>query len=303
LLKSTHNRAAGAAYIALSAVAFGAMAIFGKLAYSQGIALDSLLFLRFAIAAIAMTGWMLITRHPWPRGRSLVGLILMGGIGYVGQAWCYFSSLAYASAGMTALLLYLFPAIVTVLHAVLARRMLTPLRAVAVLMALGGTALTIGGNVHGQTLGIVFGISAALIYAIYIIVGERVTTGIGAIPVATVILIGSAASSALIVFARGFTPPATWTGWGAILAIALISTVVAIAAFFAGLSRLGAPDASTLSTLEPLATILLATFFLGERISNFQILGGTIILCAVIVLARYGGSDTVMHKSPNGSSV
>lgn len=209
LLKSTHNRAVGAAYIALSAVAFGAMAIFGKLAYEQGISLESLLFLRFAIAATALTGWMLITRHPWPRGRSLVGLALMGGVGYVGQSWCYFSSLAYASAGLTALLLYLFPAIVTVLHAVLARRMLTPLRAVAVLMALAGTALTIGGNVQGQTLGVVFGIAAALIYAIYILVGERVTAGMGAIPVATVIMIGSAASSALIAFWRGFTPPAT----------------------------------------------------------------------------------------------
>ena len=283
-------------------MAFGAIAIFGKLAYAQGIALDSLLFLRFTIAATALTGWMLITRHPWPRGRSLVGLALLGGVGYVGQSWCYFSSLAYASAGMTALLLYLFPAIVAVLHAVLARRMLTPLRAVAVLMALAGTALTIVGNVQGQTLGVVFGIAAALIYSIYIVVGERVTTGIGAMPVTTVIMLGSAASSAVIVFGRGFTPPATWTGWGAILAMALICTVVAIAAFFAGLSRLGAPDASTLSTLEPLATIVFAALFLGERISNLQMLGGAIILCAVIVLARYGGSNIVAVETPSGAS-
>jgi len=279
------------------------MAIFGKLAYAQGIALDSLLFLRFFIAAMAMTGWMLITRHPWPRGRSLVGLALMGGIGYVGQSWCYFSSLAHASAGMTALLLYLFPAFVTVIHAVLAKRMLTPLRAAAVLMALGGTALTIGGDVQGQALGVVFGIAAALIYAIYIIVGERVAKGLGAMPVATVIMMGSAASSAVIVFVRGFSPPTTSVGWGAILAIALICTVVAIAAFFAGLSRLGAPDASTLSTLEPLTTISLAALFLGEQISNFQLLGGAIILCAVIVLARYGDSDTLVRSTPGKATL
>jgi len=57
------------------------------------------------------------------------------------------------------------------------------------------------------------------------------------------------------------------------------------------------PDASTLSTLEPLATILLAALFLGERISNFQMLGGVIILCAVIVLARYGDSDNVVRPT------
>ena len=275
------------------------MAIFGKVAYAQGIPLDSLLFLRFAIAGAVMAGWMLISRQAWPRGRSLAGLALMGGVGYVGQSWCYFSALSHASAGLTALLLYLFPVIVTVLHAVLARRMLRPLRAAAVLVALAGTTLTIGGNVEGQALGVAFGIAAALIYALYIIVGERVTAGIGAIPAATVIMLASAVSSALIVLGRGFAAPVTPTGWVAVLAIALVCTVVAITAFFAGLSRLGAPDASTLSTLEPLATIVLAAVFLGERISFTQMLGGTIILAAAIVLARYGGDDTTVLRAPN----
>ena len=296
---SVHARAVGVACIALSAVAFGAMAIFGKVAYAQGIPLDSLLFLRFAIAGAVMAGWMLISRQAWPRGRSLAGLALMGGVGYVGQSWCYFSALSHASAGLTALLLYLFPVIVTVLHAVLARRMLRPLRAAAVLVALAGTTLTIGGNVEGQALGVAFGIAAALIYALYIIVGERVTAGIGAIPAATVIMLASAVSSALIVLGRGFAAPVTPTGWVAVLAIALVCTVVAITAFFAGLSRLGAPDASTLSTLEPLATIVLAAVFLGERISFTQMLGGTIILAAAIVLARYGGDDTTVLRAPN----
>ena len=275
------------------------MAIFGKVAYAQGIPLDSLLFLRFAIAGAVMAGWMLITRQAWPRGRSLAGLAVMGGVGYVGQSWCYFSALSHASAGLTALLLYLFPVIVTVLHAVLARRMLRPLRAAAVLVALAGTTLTIGGNVEGQALGVAFGIAAALIYALYIIVGERVTAGIGAIPAATVIMLASAVSSALIVLGRGFAAPVSPTGWVAVLAIALVCTVVAITAFFAGLSRLGAPDASTLSTLEPLATIVLAAVFLGERISFTQMLGGTIILAAAIVLARYGDDDTTVLRAPN----
>lgn len=276
------------------------MAIFGKLAFEQGIALDSLLFLRFAIAGAVMTGWMLVTQQPWPRGRSLLGLVLMGGVGYVGQSWCYFTALSYASAGLTALLLYLFPAIVTVLHAVLARRMLTPLRSGAVLVALAGTALTIGGNVEGQALGVFFGIAAAMVYAVYIIAGERVTAGLGAIASATVIMLAGAASSALIVLGRGFSAPATSVGWGAVLAIALICTVVAIVAFFAGLSRLGAPDASTLSTLEPLATIVLAAVFLGERVSPLQMLGGAIILGSVIVLARYGDDSPAAPKASSG---
>lgn len=282
------TRAAGVVFIGLSAVAFGSMAIFGKLAYAEGVRLDSLLFLRFAIAGGVMALWMLVTRQTWPRGKTLIGLMLMGGVGYVGQAWCYFTSLSYASAGLTAMLLYLFPAIVTVLHAILARRRLTGLRTGAVAAAMAGTALTVGGDAEGQMLGIVFGVAAALVYSIYIIAGERITAGIGAIPAATVIMLSAAASSALIVFSRGYVAPATEAGWGAILAIALVCTVVAIVAFIAGLSRLGAPDASTLSTLEPVATIVLAALFLGETISSLQMLGGAVILAAAITLARFG---------------
>lgn len=285
------TRAAGAAFIALSAVSFGAMAIFGKVAQAQGVGLETLLLLRFGIAGIVMATWMLLTRQAWPRGRALFGLILMGGVGYVGQAWCYFSSLTYASAGLTALLLYLFPAIVTVLDALLKRQGLSPLRTGAVVAALAGTALAVGGDVHGQPLGVVFALAAALIYAVYILVGERVTANVAAIPAATVIMLSGAATSSVIAGISGFSPPLTLAGWGAVIAIALICTVLAISAFFAGLARLGAPDASTLSTLEPVATIVLAALFLGETVVPLQILGGAIILTSVITLARFGRNN------------
>ena len=283
------GRTSGALFIAISAVAFGSMAIFGKLAYAEGIRLDALLFLRFSIAGLLMAGLMLATRAAWPTGRALGGLVLMGAVGYVGQAWCYFTALKYASAGLTALLLYLFPAIVTVLHAVLARRMLSPLRAVAVVAALAGTALTVGGDAHGQAIGVAFGIAAAFIYSVYILVGERVTASVSATAASAVVMLSAAAGSGSIVAFSGFTAPTTLAGWGAILAIALVCTVIAILCFFAGLKRLGAPDASALSTLEPVATVALAAVFLGEMVSGVQLAGGAIILASVVVLARYGG--------------
>jgi len=67
-----------------------------------------------------------------------------------------------------------------------------------------------------------------------------------------------------------------------------LSTVVAMITFFAGMARLGAADAATLSTLEPVVTVLLAALFLGEEVGGWQLAGGAIILTAVIVLARSG---------------
>ncbi|WP_418646798.1 EamA family transporter [Thauera butanivorans] len=72
-------------------------------------------------------------------------------------------------------------------------------------------------------------------------------------------------------------------------AIAIVCTVVAMLGLFVGICHLGAADAATLSTLEPVVTIVLAAIFLGEAFTPLQILGGAIVLTAVVWLARTGG--------------
>jgi len=281
-------RLAGVACIVASATAFGAMPIFGKLAYADGVDVPSLLFLRFGLAGALMVVVMRVRGMAWPRGRNLLLLVAMGGLGYVGQSFCYFAALQYASAGLTALLLYLYPAIVTVLSAVLARRRLSPMRMLAVLATLFGTGLAVGGSLAGSTLGILLGATAALIYSVYILVGERVTPVSGAMASATVIMLAAALVCGLAVLVRGPALPGSVVGWAAVVSIATLSTAVAVITFFAGMARLGAADAATLSTLEPVVSIVLAAMFLDEALGQWQIVGGAIVLGAVILLARSG---------------
>jgi len=82
--------------------------------------------------------------------------------------------------------------------------------------------------------------------------------------------------------------PYTPAGWLAVLAIAVVGTVVAIAFFLAGLARLGPVRASTYSTLEPVFTVALAAILLGEQVTALRALGGALILAAVLILARAG---------------
>jgi drug/metabolite transporter (DMT)-like permease len=286
-----HPRFVGVLCIVLSACGFGAMPIFARISYAGGVDLPTLLFLRFALAAALMSALMLARRWPWPRGRNLCLLVAMGMIGYAGQAYCYFAALHYASAGLTALLLYLYPVIVTLGSALLVRRRLSRRRLLAVLAALAGTALAVGGSLAGSALGIVLGIGAALIYSIYILVGERVTQVEGPMASATVVMLSGAAVFGLMTLGRGPRWPASGGGWAAIAAIALFSTILAIVGFLAAMRRLGAADAATFSTLEPVVTVLLAALFLNEGMGVLQALGGAIILCAVIVLARSGENE------------
>ena len=279
-------RAAGIALIAVSAASFGAMAVFARLAYDGGADVTAVLFLRFVIAAPLMAVLMRLRGLAWPRGRLLAGLAAMGGLGYVGQSLSFFTALTKASASLVALLLYAYPAIVTVLSVLVLGERLTRLRVAALGVALAGASLTIGPELSGEPLGVVLGASAAVIYSVYILVGSRLTPRSGALPASAVIMAAAAAVYAVVVAVQRPAFPATAGGWAAVVAIALVSTVVAITTFFAGMARLGPTDASTLSTLEPVVTVVLAALVLDERLSAAQLVGGLLILAAVVVLAR-----------------
>ena len=80
--------------------------------------------------------------------------------------------------------------------------------------------------------------------------------------------------------------PGAWWGWAATVAIAVVCTVVAILAFFAGLKRIGPARAAIASTLEPVVTVVLAWAVLGESLSAMQLLGGALVLGAAARLAR-----------------
>lgn len=276
----------GVFFIIVSAISFGAAAIFARFAYEAGTTPVTLLFLRFGIASLGMLFIMLVRGIPLPRGRILLGLVLMGAIGYAGQSFCYFTALTMASAGLVALLLYLYPALVTVLAMVILKEPVLKLKMIAVVLALAGTALTIGTTGGGKPLGIVLGLGAAFIYSVYILFGSKIIKQGAAIQSSIVIIISAAAVYGGIIAIQGATFPATLSGWASVSAVALISTVLAIVTFLAGLERVGPTNAATLSTIEPVVTVILAAWILGETITPLRIAGGIMILLAVIVLAK-----------------
>lgn len=280
------SRATGILLIVVSAVAFGATAIFARFAYAAGADTYTLLFLRFAIASVVLLFIMGIRRAPLPPRAILVKLALLGGILRVGQGLTYFIGLTLTTASLMSLLLYLYPSLVALLAAIFLGAHLTTRSIGAILLALVGTTITIGPTGHVSSLGVIMGLSTAVIYAAYILLSSRVTAEAGAITSATVIGVAAAVVFGCIAALHGVHLPRTIGGWLAILAIALISTVLGTLTFFAGMQRVGPTDASTLSTLEPAVTVGLAAAFLGERLAPAQLFGGVLILAAVLLLTR-----------------
>ena len=285
---------AGTLWVLASAAGFGAMAIFAKLAYAAGVGTPTLLAVRFSIAAVVLWGLLAVRRQPARVSRrTLGGLLLMGGVGYVGQALAFFTALQTIPAATTGLLLYTYPAMVSLLAWLFLRQRMTRAGAVALALATLGCVLVLGGPsaALGQggldSAGVAWALTAAVVYSLYIIAGTPITAGAPPLVGATYII-----SAAAVVFAGAgllggslrftFGPD----GWAITVAIALVCTVLPVAAFVAGLARLGPARASILSTVEPAVTIALAALALGERISVTQIVGGALILSAVLALQR-----------------
>ena len=275
----------GAILIIISSIAFGTMAVLAPLAYLAGTTPITLLFLRFLIAGLIMLIWMLVARIPFPKGKTLLLLILIGSIWYVLQTLAYFTALSMTAAGLVGLLLYLYPAIVALIGAIAYRERLSKAKLGALGLAFMGTAFTLKPDGDGLSLGIILALTAAILYAGYIVIIDKLMAGVDPRSATTVIMLSTGFSIGGIVALQDFQGPDEILGWIPILATVLCS-IIALGAFFAGMKKVGSTNAAILSTTEPFVIVGLAAWWLGERLEISQLFGGLLILLAVLFLAR-----------------
>jgi len=275
-------------YCLASGAAFGAMAIFGKLAYDEGASVGTLLSVRFTLAAVLFWAISGVGAVRALARRDVAAGLALGAGGYALQAGCYFAALERIDASLLSLLVYTFPGIVAVAAVALGRERMSARRGVALALASGGLALVVAGSGAGaiEPLGAALGLGAAVVYSAYILVGDGVARRVPARELATLVCTGAAVSLTAGSLLLGDLRPGALTpaGWGWLAGLAAISTVGAISLFFAGLRRVGPTAASILATVEPLVTVVLAFLVFEEAPAAVQVAGGVLLLAAAPVL-------------------
>jgi len=279
----------GAALVMLSATGFATLPILGKFAYADGLDLPSTLFWRFAGAATVLWLWMLV-QGKWrlPR-RQAIASTLLGAIGFAIQSGLFFAALNYAGAGITSLLLYTYPAFVTLLIWWSEGDRPSSPQLVALVLAFVGCLLTIDlSGASATPLGLGLAIASGAWYALYLTFSARIIRSVPPITMTAYLSTGAAVSFVSIaLLGSGLDFPQSLPSGLTLSGIVLIATVIPIISVFEGIRRLGTSQAAILSTLEPIVTVLLGIAFLNEALTAQQIFGGLLVISSVVVLRTF----------------
>jgi drug/metabolite transporter (DMT)-like permease len=299
------RRAVGTALVIVSAVGFGSGALFAKPVYAAGVDWHVLGAWRFLFGASLAWLWLVavpdhrVGLRRLSRRAALVALAL--GVLYTGNSATYYAGLETVPASLAALIVYVYPALVAVLTLRFGRKLEGRRAWAALALALVGVALSVGGIPAGSSppaLGLALVVVSPVIYAGWIVLSARLsgerrdaseaTDGAGAQAAAATALMMTATAATYwvtaLLFGREVAPwqvPAE--AWPGLLGVGAIATFVAIQTFYAGAQRIGAAQAALISTIEPVYTIVLAAALFAESLAPVQLLGGALIIAAVVL--------------------
>jgi drug/metabolite transporter (DMT)-like permease len=289
----------GIAFSLFAAIGFSVKSILVKLAYVYHVDAVTLLTLRmaFAVPFFAAIALWARNRHKAALGRGEWLTLMALGLGYYLFNYLDFLGLQMISAGLERLIQFLYPTITVLLAALLYRRALAPRVIAAMLLSYAGIAMVFMHDVQVGQGGIALGSSlvfaSTLFYAIYLVGAGHSIARMGtmrftayAMIVASVISLSQfAATHALSVLIQPLPV------YQLALLMAVFSTVLPVFLLTAGISRIGAGEASLIGSIGPVFTIYLAHVFLDEQVSLLQMAGSMLVLVGVVAVSLNSRSE------------
>ena len=292
---------AGVLLAAFGAIAFSGKAIIVKLAYRHGVDATTLIAMRMTVALPFFALIALWVRKrpglaPLQKGDTWK-IVALGFLGYYLASFLDFLGLAYITATLERLILYLNPTLVLFITMIAFKRSASGRQMLALAASYLGVVLAFGhdfalaGNAAAIALGSALVFASALIYALYLVGSGELVRRIGPVRltayascVACLACIAQFALTRPLASAFAWPLPVYWLS----LANGTVCTVLPVFAVMMAVSRIGAPTASQIGMIGPVSTILLSTVFLGEAMGPWQIAGTSLVMVGVFIVSRSG---------------
>lgn len=288
--------APGTLYTLLAAAGFGAVSILTTLALATGMTLSTVLAWRYTLAAVVLVAFVGSQSYKRIPPNEMLRFVTIGGFGQALLVYLALSSLAYIPAATLAFLFYTYPSWVALVQAARGAERLDLRRAGALLLSFAGIVVMVGlpgasGGAGGGVgdgspwRGVALALAAAMVYGAYIPVMRVLQKDHPVAPTSAYSKIGAAlAFLVLSVADQSFTFRLSVEAWGIVAALTLVSTVLPSVFFLMGLIRLGPVRTAIVSTVEPFMTALLGVVVLGQALTLPTLLGGALIIAAVVLL-------------------
>jgi drug/metabolite transporter (DMT)-like permease len=285
----------GLLYAVVGAIAFSGKAIIVKLAYRYGVDAVTLIMLRmlFALPIFAGMAWWASRGRPPLAARDWVGVAGLGVTGYYLASFLDFAGLAYVSASLERLILYLNPTLVLLLNWALYRKPLRRTPLVGMAISYAGVLLVFGHEIGAVGPGAAWGtalvFASAVSYAIYLVYSGQMVQRLGSLR-----LVGLATSVACLCCIAQFlllrpaaslfdvAPPVVWLS----LLNAVACTAVPVLLVMMAIERIGAPLSAQVGMIGPLATILMGVVILGEPFTGWVAAGTVLVIAGIWVFTR-----------------
>ena len=264
------------------------MAIFGTIGLFVrhiGVSSGELALYRAVLAALLISGFLLVTKNPIPlqKIRRSLPLLILSGMA-MGFNWILlFEAYKYTTVSVATLSYYFAPVIVTVACPILFREKMTRKQWICFAMSTLGIVLITGlGDLSGNDrhfLGILFGLGAACLYAAVILLNKFIRDVDGIHRTLLQFLAAIAVLAPYVAFTGGITLEKLDTlGWVFLLIVGLVHTGITYCMYFTALKDIPGQKAAILSYIDPLVAVLVSVLVLGESITLPQLLGGGLIL-------------------------
>ena len=296
--------ASGLLLAVLGSIAFSGKAIIVKLAYRHGVDAVTLIMYRmlFALPFFAVMAWWAsrgkpaLTRHEW------LGILGLGVTGYYLASFLDFAGLAYISASLERLILYLNPTLVLLLGWLLYKKSIKSSQLWAMALSYAGILLVFGhelamdgvlfgaaGSAGSKTaLGAALVFASAVSYAIYLSYSGEMVQRLGSLR-----LVGLATTVACLLCigqfvilrplsAMAVAPEVIWLS----VLNATLCTALPVLAVMMAIERIGASLAAQTGMIGPMSTILMGVFILGEPLNVWVIAGTVLVLGGVYMVSR-----------------
>ena len=278
----------------LGALGFSGKAIIVKLAYRYGVDAITLIMYRmlFALPLFVALAWWASRGKAALAPRDWAGVVGLGFTGYYLASFLDFLGLAYISASLERLILYLNPTIVMVLGWLLYRRGVRPMQMAGMAISYGGVILVFGLELKSQgadaALGALLVLASALSYAVYLVYSGELVRRLGAMR-----LVGLASTVAcllcivqfLLLRPLGAAVVASEVIWLSLLNASLC-TVMPVLLVMMAIERIGANLASQAGMVGPMATIALGALLLDEPFTLWVAAGTALVITGIFVFAR-----------------